>query len=54
METSEKECAVFEQSSKSLFYIREQFRILKNNIDLENGKLPQESDENGKSEIEVL
>jgi len=53
METSERECAVFEQSSKSFFYISEQFRMLKNSIDLENGKLPQETEEDGKSKIEV-
>lgn len=46
MELAEKECAVFNQSSKSLFYIGEQFKILKNSIDLANGKLPEGTGEN--------
>lgn len=46
MEMAEKECAVFEQFSKSLFYIGEQFKILKNSIDLENGRLPENAGEN--------
>lgn len=42
MERAEQECAAFEQSSKSLFYIGELFQNLKNSIDIENGKIPNE------------
>jgi len=42
MERAEQECAAFEQSSKSLFYIGELFQNLKNSIDIENGKIPEE------------
>lgn len=42
MEQAEQECAAFEQSSKSLFYIGELFQNLKNSIDIENGRIPDE------------
>lgn len=42
MEIAERECDAFEQSSKSLFYIGEQFRILKNGIDMANERMPEE------------
>lgn len=44
MEAAERECAAFEQSSKSLLYIGEQFKILQDNIDKEHGRIPKEPD----------
>lgn len=44
MEAAERECAAFQQSSKSLFYISEQFKILQNSIDIANGRIPPDSD----------
>jgi len=51
MERAEQECAAFEQSSKSLFYIGELFQNLKNSIDIENGKIPE--DENAGVEVSL-
>ena len=42
MARAEQECAAFDRSSKSLFYIGELFQDLKNNIDIENGIMPDE------------
>lgn len=53
METAEKECDAFDRYSKSMVYIEEQFRTLRNSIDIENGILPENRDETGKSDVEV-
>lgn len=45
MDAAERECAAFEQSSKSLLYIGEQFKILQDNIDKEHGRIPKDPDE---------
>ncbi len=49
MKRAEDECDAFEQSSKSLYYIGEQFKMLKNSIDIQNKKLPE--DLNGVVEV---
>ncbi|MCH5248306.1 MAG: hypothetical protein J1E98_00160 [Lachnospiraceae bacterium] len=46
MERAELECAAFEQSSKSLYYIGELFQNLKNSIAIENGDMPDEETAN--------
>lgn len=42
MTVAERECEAFEQSSKSLFYIGEQFRMLRTSIEEAQGKVPEE------------
>ena len=42
MEVAERECEAFEQSSKSLFYIGEQFKLLHISIEEAQGKVPEE------------
>lgn len=42
METAERECEAFRQSSKSLFYIGEQFKMLQISIEEAQGKIPEE------------
>lgn len=49
MKRAEEECDAFEQSSKSLYYIGEQFKMLQNSIDIQNQKLPE--GENGVVEV---
>lgn len=45
MEIAEKECEAFQQSSKSLFYIGEQFKMLQISIEEAQGKVPEESED---------
>lgn len=45
MEIVEKECEAFQQSSKSLFYIGEQFKLLQISIEEAQGKVPGESED---------
>lgn len=44
IKVAEQECDNFKQSSKSFYYIGELFQTLKNSIDIENGKVPEEED----------
>lgn len=53
MESAEKECDAFEQSSKSLLYIDEKFKTLKDNIDMENGRWTEKLDEEPEKSIEI-
>ncbi|MDE6887773.1 MAG: hypothetical protein K2P45_03905 [Eubacterium sp.] len=49
MKSAEAECNAFEQSSKSLYYIGEQFKMLKDSIDIQNNKISE--DENAVVEV---
>ena len=45
MDKAKEICIDFENSSKSLFMIREQFHILRGSIDFENGEINNNEDE---------
>lgn len=53
MERAELECAAFEQSSKSLYYIGELFQNLKNSIAIENGDIPDKETVNVEVPLEL-